>query len=66
MIVQCSECLRVRVNGNFRLPFPGEIKGEVAEVYCLRCARERLSRVQAGEFATDMAFPAAARKAANS
>jgi hypothetical protein len=64
MIVQCKECLRIRVNGGFRLPWPGEVRGEVAEVYCARCARERLARIQAGEFAGEYGV-AAARRAAN-
>ncbi len=51
MIVQCSECLRIRVDGMFRLPWPGELAGEIVEVFCPRCAKDRLARVRAGEFA---------------
>ena len=51
MIVQCTQCRRIRVDGIFRLPWPGEMSGEIAEVYCARCAKEMLARVQAGEFA---------------
>jgi hypothetical protein len=59
MIVQCTECMRIRVGGAFRLPWPGEVSGEVTEVFCPRCARERLARVQAGEFAGVGGFVAA-------
>lgn len=51
MIVQCSMCKRIRVDGGFRLPWPGELEGGVSEVYCPRCAREMLARIQSGEFA---------------
>lgn len=50
MIVQCSQCKRIRVDGVFRLPWPGEMDGEISEVYCARCAREMLERIQSGEF----------------
>ncbi len=67
MIVQCSECKRIRVDGMFRLPWPGELQGEIAEVFCSRCARDRLARVQAGEFARDdVAAFMPSRRAANS
>ena len=65
MIVQCKQCMRIRVAGAFRLPWPGEVTSEVAEVYCSRCARDRLARIQAGEFAGDIQFMPM-RKAANS
>ena len=65
MIVQCSQCGRIRVDGVFRLPWPGELDGERAEVFCSRCAREMLSRIQSGEFA-GMTGTYADRKAANS
>lgn len=64
MIVQCKECMRIRVRGSFRLPWPGEVGGEVTEVYCPRCARERLARIQAGEYAVAQQF-APARKSVN-
>jgi len=53
MIVQCVVCRRIRVNGDFRLPWPGEMREDAgtAETYCPRCARETLRRVQTGEFA---------------
>ena len=51
MIVQCSQCKRIRVDGLFRLPWPGELNGEIADVFCARCAKEMLQRIQAGEFA---------------
>lgn len=51
MIVQCCVCKRIRVDGQYRLPFPGEIRAETAETYCPRCARETLERIRAGEFA---------------
>lgn len=64
MVVQCKQCMRIRVKGMFRLPWPGEIGGqEVEEVFCVRCARERLAQVQAGEFAF---VTYAGRRAANS
>ena len=54
MIVKCVQCRRIRVDGLFRLPWPGErLDGRVAEVYCPRCAREMLARIRAGEFATE-------------
>ena len=65
MIVQCSQCRRIRVDGVFRLPWPGELDGEIAEVYCSRCAREMLARIQSGEFARDR-DAAGERRAANS
>ena len=65
MIVQCSECRRIRVDGVFRLPWPGELDGEIAEVYCSRCAREMLARIQSGEFAHAAGY-AGERRAANS
>lgn len=65
MIVQCAQCRRIRVDGVFRLPWPGELEGEIAEVFCARCAKEMLKRIQAGEFATGTAAYDA-RKAANS
>ncbi len=64
MTVQCSECRRIRVDGQFRLPWPGELEGEIAEVFCPRCAKERLARVRAGEFAAGFGG-AAGRRAAN-
>lgn len=64
MVAQCGQCLRIRVEGMFRLPWPGEIGGEqIEEVYCVRCARERLARVRAGEYAM-VAY--VGRRAANS
>ncbi|MCC8115827.1 MAG: hypothetical protein LIP18_01500 [Planctomycetes bacterium] len=65
MIVQCSECLRIRDDGVFRLPWPGEVKGEVAKVFCSRCARDMLRRIQAGEFAHGLDIETG-RMAANS
>lgn len=52
MIVQCLSCRRIRADGIFRLPWPGEMEGaKVSEVYCPRCAKEMLARIQNGEFA---------------
>ncbi len=65
MIVQCSQCRRIRVDGVFRLPWPGELDGEIAEVYCPRCAKEMLKRIQSGEFYRGYAA-AGGRKVANS
>ena len=65
MIVQCSQCKRIRVDGVFRLPWPGELNGVICEVFCARCAREMLARIQSGEFASPEGG-AEARKAANS
>ncbi|MDR2392423.1 MAG: hypothetical protein LBE84_12200 [Planctomycetota bacterium] len=54
MIVKCVQCRRIRVDGRFRLPLPGErLEGRTAEVYCPRCAREMLVRIRAGEFAVE-------------
>lgn len=65
MIVQCSQCKRIRVDGSFRLPWPGELDGEISEVFCARCARDMLSRIQSGEFAALSAYEDR-RKAVNS
>lgn len=51
MIVQCRVCKRIRDDGEFRLPWPGELGHEIAETYCPRCARETLQRIQNGDFA---------------
>lgn len=51
MIVQCRVCRRIRVNGKYRLPWPGELTREVAETYCPRCAADTLERIQSGELA---------------
>lgn len=51
MIVQCRVCKRIRDNGEYRLPWPGELGHDIAETYCPRCARETLERIQEGEFA---------------
>ncbi len=64
MVVQCRECKRIRVDGEFRLPWPGELNDEVAETYCLRCAQEILARIQDGEFARIADRRAARRRAA--
>lgn len=51
MLVQCVVCRRVRVDGRFRLPWPGELADEaVAETYCQRCAEETLARIRRGDF----------------
>lgn len=63
MIVQCSQCRRIRVDGVYRLPYPEEIEGDVADVFCPRCARIMIARIRAGEFVTHE--ETAARKAAN-
>ncbi len=51
MTVQCRVCKRIRVNGKYRLPWPGELSREVAETYCPRCAADTLERIQSGELA---------------
>lgn len=51
MFVQCCVCQRIRVDGKYRLPWPGELSGQVAETYCPRCAEETLKRIQSGEIA---------------
>lgn len=51
MFVQCCICKRIRVDGEYRLPWPGELGSEIAETYCPRCAQETLRRIQAGELA---------------
>ena len=61
MFVQCCVCKRIRVDGKYRLPWPGELSGEIAETYCPRCAEETLTRIQAGEFA-ELAERRAARR----
>lgn len=48
MVVQCCICKRIRVDGRYRLPWPGELDGEIAETYCPRCAQERLEEIQNG------------------
>ena len=64
MIVKCLQCRRIRVDGVFRLPWPGELDGRVAEVYCPRCAKERLARIRNGEFVYEAGI-SLARGAAN-
>lgn len=51
MIVQCRICKRIRDNGHYRLPWPGELGHDISETYCPRCAHETLTRIQNGEFA---------------
>ncbi len=48
---QCKVCKRIEDNGEFRLPWPGELGVDIREVYCPRCARETLRSIQAGAFA---------------
>ena len=52
MFVQCRVCKRIRVDGKYRLPWPGELGGEIAETYCPRCAQETLEQIRAGAFAS--------------
>lgn len=49
--VQCKVCKRIEDNGEFRLPWPGELGLSIREVYCPRCARETLKIIQSGAFA---------------
>lgn len=51
MVIQCRACKRIQEDGQFRLPWPGELGGAITEVYCSRCAQEVLVRIQSGEFA---------------
>lgn len=51
MIVQCRVCQRIRIDGQYRLPFPGELTNDVAPTYCPRCARETLELIRSGELA---------------
>jgi hypothetical protein len=62
MFVQCCVCKRIRTDGKYRLPWPGELSGEIAETYCPRCARETLRLIQTGELAA-IADRRAARRA---
>jgi len=64
MLVQCRICKRIRVDGKYRLPWPGELTDEIAETYCPRCAEETLARIRAGEMATAN-NSLASRRAAN-
>lgn len=50
MVVQCRMCKRIRVDGDFRLPWMGELSGEIADTYCPHCAEEALQRIQSGEY----------------
>lgn len=61
MFVQCRMCKRIRVDGKYRLPWPGELAGELAETYCPRCAKEMLLKIQQGEL-SQMADRRAARR----
>ena len=63
MFVQCRVCKRIRVDGSYRLPWPGELSGETAETYCPRCAKETLALIQSGEFARMAERRAAAKSA---
>ena len=49
--VQCKVCKRIKDQGEFRLPWPGELGYNIREVYCPRCARETLKIIQSGAFA---------------
>lgn len=51
MIVQCRICKRIRDDGQYRLPWPGELSSNLSETYCPRCAHETLQRIQNGDFA---------------
>lgn len=64
MHVQCRVCKRIRVDGKYRLPWPGELTGKIAETYCPRCAQETLLSIQQGEFAESAERRAERRKAA--
>jgi len=66
MFVQCRVCKRIRVDGKYRLPWPGELNEQIAETYCPRCAEETLEQIRRGEFA-QLSTPLAApqREAAN-
>ncbi len=65
MFVQCRVCKRIRVDGKYRLPWPGELTEEIAETYCPRCAEETLARIRSGEMAAAAEQSFANRKAAN-
>ena len=54
MVEQCTECRRIRVDGFFRLPWPGELDDDITEIFCPRCAREKLQRIKSGEFIRDL------------
>lgn len=49
--IQCKVCKRIKDNGEFRLPWPGELGTDIKEVYCSRCAQETLRLIQNGVFA---------------
>ena len=49
--IQCKVCKRIKDNGEFRLPWPGELGTDIKEVYCKRCAQETLKLIQHGVFA---------------
>ncbi len=51
LTAQCKVCKRIEDNGEFRLPWPGELGHNIREVYCPRCARETLRVIQSGAFA---------------
>ncbi len=50
MVVQCRMCKRIRVDGDFRLPWMGELSEEITETYCPHCAEETLKQIQNGDF----------------
>lgn len=49
MVVQCRVCKRVRDNGQFRPPWPGELPLKISESYCPRCARDTVEAIRRGE-----------------
>jgi hypothetical protein len=63
MLVQCRVCRKVRDNGRFRQPWPGELPLDVKYTYCPACARETLATLQRGEVPSCFSGRAAAEHA---
>ncbi len=63
MMVQCKVCKRIRINGRYRMPWPGELAPQVNHTYCPRCARTTLAALQRGELPAH--YQRAAREAAS-
>lgn len=49
MTVQCHVCRRIRDNGEYRLPWPGELPMNVTRTYCPECAEKTLGQIRDGK-----------------
>jgi Zn finger protein HypA/HybF involved in hydrogenase expression len=49
MVIQCKVCRRIKVNGRYRYPWPGELPLETNKTYCPKCAEDTLKSLQKGK-----------------